>query len=387
VERRGWGATLCGVSSGSGEAAADPSSCCAEARRLAESGELEAAGELFQRVLDSGASAALRAHAALGLAVVRADAGDVNGARDADWVAIQTRDPEYAPRAAYHLALSHEHAGDREKAREAWLIAVDFGNPAYLAPACLALARFADEDGDAVAARRWLARVIETGEPAHAAVAAYDLGHRLLERGETARARDVLAAALRLVDRDADPRTYARLAVSLGISYLDQAIGAFGSVLDGPDGADAADPDATPLAVELLARTLPLRDRAAEATEVWRRGLDDERISASVRDRLRREFPEPETEGLWWEPYVEEAIRTGGLPALAGELFGALDHMYALAALQYVDEPLDLLGRIIGVPSEYDWGRGLHDSFAERLRQALGPDAPELPPTWPDPPP
>jgi tetratricopeptide (TPR) repeat protein len=367
------------------EPAADPLSCCEEARRLAEAGEIDRAGELFDGVLRLG-DTPYRARAALGLAVVREDVGDVNGARDADWTAIQTRDREYAPRAACHLALSHERAGDVGKAREAWLIAVDFGNPFYLPPACLALGRLADDDGDHASARYWWERVIEAGDAEHAALAADFLGHRLLERGEASAARDVLAATLRLIDRESAPGTYARLAVLLGLAHLDQAIGAFGSALDG-----AAEPTGTPSAVELLARILPLRDRTAEAAEVWRRGLADQRISTAVRDRLRRGFGPAEEDGEpWWEPQVEQAIMDGRLPLLAGELFGALDHMYALAALRCAGRSPDGTGddnplrQIVRVPSDYGWGPALHDSFADRLREAMGDDAPGLPPDWPN---
>jgi tetratricopeptide (TPR) repeat protein len=367
------------------EPATDPLSCCEEARRLAEAGEIDRAGELFYGVLRLG-DTPYRARAALGLAVVREDAGDVNGARDADWTAIQTRDREYAPRAACHLALSHERAGDIDRAREAWLIAVDFGNPFYLPPACLALGRLADDDGDHASARYWWELVIEAGDAEHAALAADDLGHRLLERGEASAARDVLAATLRLIDRESAHGTYARLAVLLGLAHLDQAIGAFDSALGG-----AAEPTGTPSAVELLARILPLRDRTAEAAEVWRRGLADQRISAAVRDRLRRGFGPAEEDGEpWWEPRVEEAIMDGRLPLLAGELFGALDHMYALAALRCADRSPDGTGdddplrQILRVPNDYGWGSALHESFADRLREAMGDDAPDLPPDWPN---
>ncbi|TDD76609.1 tetratricopeptide repeat protein [Actinomadura darangshiensis] len=358
----------------------DAARMCEEARNLAENGEAERAARLFQKVLALGETPS-RAQAALGLAVVLDDAGDVERAREADRAAIATADPEYGPRAAYHLALTHERAGEHEQAAPAWRVVVDFGNPAYLPPAHLALARIADDAGDFAAAREHWEAVIGTGDAEYAPPAAHDLAQRLLERGDPARAQRILTAALKLIDRGTAPYAYARLAVALGISYLDQAIGAFGAAL----GEEPADPEVGPLATELLARTLPLRGRAGEAGEVWRRGLAEPGIAGQVRARLRRDFGEDDgdTGDLWWEPVVEQAVSDGTLPALTGEAFGALDHMYALLAVRYAErregETQELLGNAVRVPSDYAWGPLLHESFAERLRLAMGTPVPNWP--------
>ena len=131
----------------------------------------------------------------------------------------------------------------------------------------------------------------------------------------------------------ADPADF----VARGMGYLDQAIDAFSR------GCESADGDIVPLAVELLARTLPLRGRDADAALVWQRGLEDPdpAVEAAVRTRLRRAFGGDEVtadgdaaeEPAWWEGFVEAAVCYGTLPLLANELFGALDQMYSLAAL------------------------------------------------------
>ncbi|GAA2594238.1 hypothetical protein GCM10010411_29280 [Actinomadura fulvescens] len=372
----------------------DPARLCEEARRLAENGEADRAARLFREVLALGDTPE-RARAALGLAVVLDDSGDVTGAREADRIAVSTADPEYGPRAAYHLALTHERAGEHREAGLAWQAVVDFGNPAYLPPALLALGRLADDAGDFETARGHWEEAIATGDAEYGPVAAHDLAQRLLERGEPARAQRVLTAGLRVIDRESAPYAHARLAVALGISCLDQAIGAFGAALG--DEEAAADPEVGPLATELLARTLPLRGRGDEAREVWRRGLSDPGVAGQVRARLRRDFggddEDADPADLWWEPVVESAVSDGSLPAVAGEAFGALDHMYALLAVRYAGGPgadpapaetHDLLGRAIRVPSDYLWGPLLHESFAERLRLATGTPARPLPPGWPD---
>jgi tetratricopeptide (TPR) repeat protein len=367
------------------EATADPSTFLEEARNHAESGDLDRAAELFRRVLETGDTAE-QAQAALGLAVVLEGLGDHDGAREADRLAIATEDPEYGARAAYHLALSWERADERDQARDAWRTVVDFGNRTYLPPAYLALAQIADEEGDARQACDWWEQVIATGDQEYAPVAAHDLALRLIDWGEPARAQRVLAGMLDLVDRGRDPQAHARLAVSLGIAHLEQAIKAFGSVTPGED----ADPEVVPLAIELLARTLPLRGRDEAAQEIWRRGLDDPALGEHVRARLRRTFA-ADGEDVWWEGEVEAAVRANSLPLLTSEAFGALDHIYAVIATRYAKGPdglsadaYDVLGQAARVPADYPWGRTLQESFAERLRQAMGSDVPVLPPGWPD---
>jgi tetratricopeptide (TPR) repeat protein len=357
--------------------AEEPAQLCEEARSLAENGEAERAAALFERVLALGETA-WRAQAALGLAVVLDDVGEVARARDADRAAIATGDPEYGPRAAYHLALTYERGGEHAAAAPAWRAVVDFGNPAYLPPAHLALARLADDAGDFDEARDHWEAAIATGDAEYGPPAAHDLAQRLLERGEPARAQRILAAGLKLIDRDAAPYAHARLAVALGIAHLDQAIGSFGAAL----GDEPSDAEVGPLATELLARTLPLRGRGAEAAQVWRRGLADPATAAQVRARLRRDFggdDDGDPADLWWEPVVEQAVSDGTLPALAGEAFGALDHMYAVLAVRRAGKERrpgdaeDALGQAVAVPSDYPWGPLLHESFAERLRLAMGP--------------
>jgi tetratricopeptide (TPR) repeat protein len=257
---------------------------------------------------------------------------------------------------------------------------VDFGNPAYLPPAWLALGRLADDDGDFDAARGWWEQVLAWDDDEYAPVAAHDLAQRLLERGETAKAQRLLAEVLRRIDPTQAPYAHARLAVTMGMAHLDQAIGAFSAAL----GGQTTDGEVRALAVELLARTLPLRGRGEEARDVWDRGLADRRTAGPVHARLRREFGETGADRLWWEPSVESALRAGELPALTGEVFGALDHMYSLIALRHAEgagglsaETYELLGEVTQVPSEYEWGATLHRSFTDRLREAMGTsDAP-----------
>jgi hypothetical protein len=181
--------------------------------------------------------------------------------------------------------------------------------------------------------------------------------------------------------------------VAEGMGYLDQAIEAFSRACQSADG------DIMPLAVELLARTLPLRGRDADAALVWQHGLEDPdpAVETAVRTRLRRAFGGDEVpadgEGAdptWWEGFVEAAVCYGTLPLLANEIFGALDQIYSLAALPLAQgggrarDLREILLSAVRVPSQYAWGEGLHESFRARLRDAMGASSDVLPPNWPD---
>jgi hypothetical protein len=182
-----------------------------------------------------------------------------------------------------------------------------------------------------------------------------------------------------------DPATF----VADGMSHLDQAIAAFSRACESADG------DLFPLAVELLARTLPLRGRDADAARVWQQGLEDPdpAVETAVRSRLRRAFggdEVPTTAPTWWEGFVESAVCHGTLPLLANELFGALDQLYSLAALPLARgggrarDMREVLINAVRVPGQYAWGPELQESFRERLREAMGASSDVLPPGWPD---
>jgi hypothetical protein len=162
--------------------------------------------------------------------------------------------------------------------------------------------------------------------------------------------------------------------VADGIAHLEQAIAAF------TEAAGSGDADIVPLAIELLARTLPLCERDEESAQVWEHGLGhpDPVIGEAVRDRLRRAFGTAETESSWWEAFVEAAVCHGTLPLLTNEVFGALDHMYALAAVPLARggartrELREVLAQAVRVPSGYVWGDELLASFRERFRDVTG---------------
>ena len=171
--------------------------------------------------------------------------------------------------------------------------------------------------------------------------------------------------------------------VADGIACLEQAIAAFS------EAADSGDAEIAPLAIELLARTLPLCERDEESAQAWQHGLEhtDPVIAAAVRDRLRRAFGSDDAaaESAWWEGFVEAAVCHSTLPLLANEVFGALDHMYALAAVPLARggararELRDVLAQAVRVPSGYVWGTDLEASFRERFRDVTGADSEAFP--------
>jgi hypothetical protein len=194
--------------------------------------------------------------------------------------------------------------------------------------------------------------------------------------GEAVPAPDAPAADAPVLDAPAPDDAARRVAD--GIASLERAVAAF------TEAAQAGDAGVAPLAIELLARTLPLCERDEEAARVWQHGLrhPDPVIAAGVRERLRRAFGTDETaaEPSWWESFVEAAVCHGTLPLLTNEVFGALDHMYALAAVPLARggararELRDVLAQAVRVPTGYVWGADLLASFRARFRDLTGTD-------------
>src|SRR5438067_7394669 len=112
-------------------------------------------------------------------------------------------------------------------------------------------------------------------------------GDRLYDPGMTAEGEAGAGAAGRVAD---------------GIAHLEQAVAAFSQA------AESGEPDIVPLAVELLARTLPLCERDEESAWAWQHGLEhpDPAVAAAVRRRLRRAFGgeapgQAPGQASWWE--------------------------------------------------------------------------------------
>jgi hypothetical protein len=213
----------------------------------------------------------------------------------------------------------------------------------------------------------------------------YELAGRLLERGDAASAAEVFGLALDRLGADHPGR--GQLLGGLGIALLEQALAAFA------DAMECGDASVRPLAVELLARALPLRDRDGEAALVWQRGVSDHdpEVAAAVRARLRRSLGSEADSApeFWWDGFMESAVCHGTLPVLANELFGAIDRLYALVAVPYARQARErelwaALAEAVRLPGGYAWGRDLQESFRARLRDAIGADSDVLPADWPD---
>ncbi|MEV7010890.1 hypothetical protein [Streptosporangium sp. NPDC051022] len=247
------------------------------ARKLAEDGDLDGAARIFAE-LAADAAGPNRAQAAVGLAVVLQERGDVAGARAAARTALATGHPEFAAQAACLLARSFEREELTDQARAAWQAALGAGNPAYAPSAHMGLARLAEDRGETEEALR---AALATAEPEISSQAAQWLAELLLDEGEAGEAAGVLLEALSVPD----VTDVARLRVLLGIAHLELAcLELTRAVEEGGDAGTGA------LAIELLARTLPLRGRDEDAEQVWRYGLDSEDpdLAEEVRLRLNR---------------------------------------------------------------------------------------------------
>ncbi|GAA3042731.1 hypothetical protein [Streptosporangium longisporum] len=258
------------------------------ARRLAESGDLDAAATIFAE-LAADPDEPDRAQAAVGLAVVLEERGDVPGSRAAARTALATGHPEFAAQAACLLAGSFEREGLTAQARAAWQAALGVGHPDYVPPAHMGLARLAT---DAEEAERSLRQALATADPEIASHAAQELAEGFLEEGDPGEAARVLMEALSVPE----VIEAARLRVMLGIAHLELACAEFSAAIeeggDGGDGGGGGDTETGALAIELLARTLPLRGRDEDAERVWRYGLDsaDADLAGEVRLRLDRDL-------------------------------------------------------------------------------------------------
>ncbi|MEU0568248.1 hypothetical protein ABZ297_23085 [Nonomuraea sp. NPDC005983] len=248
------------------------------ARRLAEVGDLDGAAAILAD-LAADPDGPDRAQAAVGLAVVLDERGDIEGARAAARTALATGHPEFAAQAACHLAQGFEREGRAEQARAAWQAVLGLGTRAYVPLAHLALARLSADYDEA---ERELRAAVEASDGEVAVDARQQLADLLLERGEPGQAAEVLLDAL----EGAADGDVARLRVQLGIAHLELACAEFTASLE--QGGDA---ETSALAVELLARTLPLRGRDEEADSVWAYGLnhEDETLAAEVRLRYDRD--------------------------------------------------------------------------------------------------
>ncbi|WP_327092826.1 hypothetical protein OIE66_19955 [Nonomuraea sp. NBC_01738] len=85
---------------------------------------------------------------------------------------------------------------------------------------------------------------------------------------------------------EAPQEALARLRVQLGIAHLELACAEFAGAVE-----EGEEPHTSALAIELLARTLPLRGRTDDAARVWEYGLrhGDGALAGEVRRRYDRE--------------------------------------------------------------------------------------------------
>ncbi|GAA3600004.1 hypothetical protein GCM10022419_099990 [Nonomuraea rosea] len=252
------------------------------ARRLAERGDLDGAAAILGELAADPADPD-RAQAAVGLAVVLDERGDVEAARAAARTALATGHPEYAAQAACHLAQGFEREGRADQARAAWQAVLGVGTAAYVPLAHLALARLAMAADDPEQANGELRAAMAAGDDRVAAHAAQQLADLLLEHGQAGAAAEVIMDALEFAEAQDVPG----LRVQLGIVHLELACAEFAETVEDV----AADPQTSALAIELLARTLPLRGRPEDADQVWSYGLnhEDTALSAEVRLRYHRD--------------------------------------------------------------------------------------------------
>jgi hypothetical protein len=88
----------------------------------------------------------------------------------------------------------------------------------------------------------------------------------------------------------------------------------------------------------------------------------------------------------WWIGTVADHQDQGTLVELAHELFWVISQIYTHPALAYaegtVEQPEDLVRKIVHTMDDFSWGPLLHEDFRQRINLVLQEEV--LPPGWPD---
>ena len=145
-----------------------------------------------------GASKARQTH----LAQEHERGGDVEGARAAYQLAIDSGDAETAAVAASNLGYLLHVQGDVEGAQAAYQQAIDSGHPQYAPLAAKNLGHMLQQRGDMAGAQVAYQQAIDSGHPEYAPLAAMDLKGLLQERGDMEGARAAYQQAIRSTQTD-----------------------------------------------------------------------------------------------------------------------------------------------------------------------------------------
>jgi tetratricopeptide (TPR) repeat protein len=181
---------------------------------LKEQGNLEEAKAAFQQAIDSGHAKAAPT-AAVELGVLLKEQGNLEEAKAAFQGAIDSGDADAAPKALGGLGLLLEEQGDLEEAKMAYQQAIDTGDADEAPRAAFNLGLLLEEQGDLEEAKMAYQQAIASGHIDAAPRAAFNLGILLSEQGDLRGAKAAYQQAIASGHIDAAPRAALNLGVLL----------------------------------------------------------------------------------------------------------------------------------------------------------------------------
>jgi predicted negative regulator of RcsB-dependent stress response len=235
----------------------------------AQAGELDAAEALYRWVVDRG-HLDLGPVAMIALGRLCAQQGRVEEARAWLGYAVGTQHPEYAPAAAAELASSLAEHGGQSAARAALERLRTAGNPRLVARAAFLLGTLLSEEwgGDEADARAALEQAAASGVATAAPAAMVNLGVLLARQDDPAQ----VAWFARAVDTD-DSEIAPLAALYLASWYQEQ--GDLARAVAAYQQAIAHEhPDASPRAAYLLGRLQHAHGQVEEAWAAWQQAVD-----------------------------------------------------------------------------------------------------------------
>jgi predicted negative regulator of RcsB-dependent stress response len=138
-------------------------------------------------------------------------------ARQASWPLRSLYYPDHRSQAAYNLAVLRAQAGELDAAETLYRWVVDRGHLDLGPVAMIALGRLCAQQGRVEEARAWLGYAVGTQHPEYAPAAAAELASSLVDHGGQPAAR----AALERLRTASNPRLAARAALLLGTLLLE----------------------------------------------------------------------------------------------------------------------------------------------------------------------
>ena len=195
---------------GHNDAKVEPAALHLVAKRLEQTGEVDAARRWCEKVV-AGTDPTWIPHVMVDLGLLEKGQGNLDQARHWWERAIATGHADEAPRAMVNLGVLEQRQSNLDQARHWWERAIATGHADQAPRAMVNLGTLESEQGNTDQARRWYTDVIETSHPDQAPLAMANLGTLEFEQGNVDQARHWLGRAIASGHADAGPQAMADL--------------------------------------------------------------------------------------------------------------------------------------------------------------------------------